>query len=167
MDISGIEFKFDDFFWMGSVDLPSWHGYRSFNESSELLSSDYPLMLRYEECETPPVPSRFSETIDWLINNAEYLHNQILEKILQEFGNESRMCGYSAKLDGLKTLNNATDIKQFVIPNIVYIHEANNGSVGKIGIRFSCRWDTDHELGLVIVDGEVSAFGYGSRAFEG
>jgi hypothetical protein len=167
MDISNIDFEYDGFFWMGSRDLPSWSGYRSFDSNPIELSSLMSIILICEDEDSTPDSKTFAPLINELLETEGALHQKVLDRILSEFGSETDLCGYDPKQDGLTNPVSSEELKSFIAPNVIYIHQRESESGAIYGFSFSCRWDEEHGIGILIENGNIVEYGNSSCAFEG
>lgn len=94
---------------------------------------------------------------DYLIDNQE----DILKVIIAEVYNY--YCEIYSNHE-VKDVENEADIVSSIMPVGIYIHNIEHEGIPYIGYEFSCKWDEEHGIGIVLYKKEIVSIGEGDTA---
>ena len=139
--------------------------YNSFNTAVDVIFRDTNDSIN--ECQ--------KRNYEELISKQEQLTSEILEAIFEYYKEAYKYYNEGFSLSNsltkeeieeyLPTPTTPANLKKFIEPSTVYIADGKECEEGTMGIYFSCTWDTEHDLGVVIRDWKVVQTGSGQVAF--
>lgn len=163
--------SWNDFFWQGEVNLPSWEGsqarggaYGAVNKSSP-SAGVYNLMLEPEDGEQP---SFFQESAyEYLLKNEKDIYKNVIEAILKKYPEwYSIFSEYVAETgeEMPETMDGLLITKHTGIANI-HILPVEREGMGYIGFELGCSWDEEHGIGVMLHGNRIIDIGGADTAF--
>ena len=111
-------------------------------------------------------PSRtHSNAVDFLRQNQEEILNEILTEIFKNYPKWQEIYDYprETKSDFMPNIYAPHELGRLLELQNIYI--LLSGRTAKIGFEFSCSWDMEHGLGVMMQSGKVLKIGSGEAAF--
>jgi hypothetical protein len=141
----GVNLTWSDFYWSGSPDV---------------LGATELLVATEDEQEIPPSPLQEAAWYDFLQSNSE-IHRRVLDAVFRYY-NEMRP-RYEAM--GIKWVEKMPKIlSPDFLENMIQLQSIAlswpySGDDVQIGLTYSCEWEVEHGLGVVLVNREVRTVG--------
>jgi hypothetical protein len=165
----------DDFFWTGEVNLPSWSGFQTrrgaYGSVSAAEPSDGTARLSVEpmdvDSRTPPTPEQIA-AFQHLLDNEASIAAAIGHALLAYYPGEREAYLDAYELeesDKLPVITEIADLRPLVGLSNVHVLSVNRDGVACIGFEFGCEWDDEHGAGVMTHRGRVIATGQADCSF--
>lgn len=141
----GVPLSWNDFYWTGS---PSDLG------MAELL------VATEDEQEVPPSPLQEAAWYDFIQNNGE-IQKRVLDALFRYY-NEMRPA-YEAMgnewVEKMPKIESPLLLENMIQLQSVALSWPYGGDDVQVGLTYSCEWEVEHGLGVVLVNGAVKTVG--------
>ncbi len=164
--------KWDEYFWVGNIRLPSWAGFQSrggdYGGSSSSKPSDGTVSLSVETEEmAEPSPAQIA-AMNYLLGHEAEIFAAISQAIVDEFPQIKADFGdwYTETTEKqLPDVKVANDLKKLIGVSIVHIQSDEERGESYIGFEFGCDWEEEHGLGVKTHHGRVIEVGPADVSF--
>lgn len=163
--------SWDDFFWRGEVNLPSWAGSQARAgaygavDSSSPSAGVYNLMLEPEDGEQL---SYYQEAAyEYLLKNENLIYTKVIEALLKKYPEWfSIFSEYVSETGGEmpKVMDSLLLTKHTGIANVHLLPVERDG-MGYIGFELGCSWDEEHGIGVMLHGNRIIDVGSADTAF--
>lgn len=143
------------------ISLPIWAKF--FGEESGVFAL-IPIDEYGEELEN--LDENMQNAVEFLQQNEQKILTNLLTKLLTEYPKMQEIYAYdeSKKADFMPDILDISGFANLLTLTEIFLLTNEQGKV-QIGFSFNCSWDTEHELGVMTLDGEVLDIGGAERAF--
>lgn len=163
--------SWDEFYWQGEVNLPSWAGtqarggaYGAVDSSSPSVGI-YSLMLEPEDGEQP---AYFQEmAYEYLLKNENIIYKKVIEALLKKYPDWYSIFNEYVAESGEempKSMDSLLIAKHTGIAN-VHILPVEHEGMGYIGFELGCSWDKEHGIGVMLHGDRIIDVGGADTAF--
>lgn len=145
------------------IELKHWKEF--FNEKNE----GFYYNLLDEDGEYICKPSKVQQQgLDYLQNNQELVLKNILETLLKKYSDLQKIYHYSEedKVDFMPDLNDIQGFAVLLSPGHFYVTSVVKDNHPYIGFIFSCSWDSEHGLGVMMHQDRVIGIEGADLAFD-
>jgi hypothetical protein len=167
------DFQRDGFFWTAQAQLPSWVGYQNRNGPYGSISSDEPsdglvtIVVEPEGGKESPLTEQERASVQgWLDHEAE-VASAVLEGLLAEYPRLQQLYGYEGaeRETYMPDVSRAEEFRQSIgLHNVHFVPLLKEG-LPYVGYEFSCTWDGEHGLGVLMHGSRVVEVGGADTAF--
>lgn len=91
----------------------------------------------------------------YLIENQSLILNSILDEVSLRYSELIKRYNYQK----------GSELKDIIVPETIFIMDVHREGMSYIGYEFSCAWEEEHDLGLMLHGTRVVAYGQGDTAF--
>lgn len=170
--------KWDGYFWVGQITLPSWKGFQSrggpYGSRSSKKASDGTARLNVavdddkledDDDRPPPTPAQVA-AMQHLLDNEAATASAVLQALFKRYPEEKE--AYEDAMDGEVTLADVTEPgglrKLMGLSNVHVLHVAK-GDVAYLGFEFGCEWEREHGAGVMTHLGRIVEVGQADASF--
>jgi len=166
--------RWDEYFWVGEVTLPSWSGFQTRRGWAMAFSSDSPsngtamLNVAPENHERRSHPTVDQEVaFKYLLDNEAAVAASILQALFDLYPDEK--ADYAgAYIDGaeedLPDITDPSGLRDLIgLTNVHVLSVAKDGAA-YVGFEFDSAWDEEHGAGVMTHQGRVIAVGGGDTS---
>ena len=104
---------------------------------------------------------------NYLVENQDQILKVIIDSIFNEYKNFIRLYEDQENEDNCSIfeIREKSKLKFLIQPKGIYIMDVSKNNMPYIGYEFSCSWDEEHDLGLMLYKTSVVDIGEGDVAF--
>lgn len=148
-----------DGFWSGSITLISWNQFFDKKMDIELNIGGDKTVESLEP--------RHILAYEYLMINQEKILQNILNELLAQYPSMQKEYEYEdEEMDEcMPDINDIQELKKIIKPRRIYILDIENNGVAYIGFHFYCRWDEEHDYGVMTHKERIVKMGGGDVAF--
>ncbi|MEO9822278.1 MAG: hypothetical protein ABJ370_06955 [Paracoccaceae bacterium] len=170
------KFEFDEFFWIATVTLPVWSGFRPKTEHfGEIESKDLErgtvqvLFAPEERGEEPLVESELGlvRVFDaYHVQQAGAVMRGLFEgypKILKDY-NEASYGDDLGEFPNPPDISSSDDLRSSIQLHTINIHPVERDGAPYVGYEFQCDWEEEHGLGVLMHKSRVVEIGHEDSA---
>lgn len=156
-----MEFTFNEFWWQADVRLPAW--------SDFIEGKTIELIFAPEGRDEAPMNANEVAHATWVLDNHEKQKPFLLNAVLEAYPDFRRQF-----FDGFDIEENDADLPSIisadVLPHLIAlekinVHQISKDGVPYVGYQFSCKWDEEHGLGILMHNERVVELGGADTAF--
>jgi hypothetical protein len=179
----------DLFSWEGRVQLPSWTGFATREaisgmsfRFSDLPEGIFELVVSPLDVARSKVPTHAqTRAFQHLLDNQETIRNTVLNGIFAVYGGwRENYYGEQISVDGGKTYKTGwelypsenmpeikapDELRRLISPSTIHVLAKEIDGFARIGFGFDCKWDGEHDLGVLTHKGNVVEVGQADTAF--
>jgi hypothetical protein len=160
--------KWDQFFWVGELVLPSWKGFQSRRGPYGSISSDKPsdgstrLSIKPVDSEerTIPTPAQTS-AFQHLLSNERVVAANVMKGLMDYCTGDEVDFGGPPPV-----VNDSNDMRRLVGLHSVHVLKVERDGSAYVGFEFGCEWDEEHGAGVMTHLGKVVQTGQADVSFE-
>lgn len=157
-----MEFTFKDSFWQADVPLPAW---ADFTKSDTTLVIFAPV----GRDETPPLSDKETALPQWLHDHHAQQKTALLNAVLAAYPEARRQFfddyDIDENEDDLPTIASVDGLPLVMALQEINVHQIEKAGVPYVGYQFSCKWDEEHGLGVLMHGDRVVEIGGAETAF--
>ena len=145
-----------------SVKLEYWKNF--FHEESE----DFYFEVLDKDCDfVKKLDEKHEGGLRYLRNNQEKILGGILDELLRKYTKLQKVYQYpeNDKIDFMPDVKNIKGFSDLLSPGIFYIISVYKDEIPYVGFSFSCSWDREHGLGVMMHKDKIVEFGEADVAF--
>jgi hypothetical protein len=160
--------KWDDFFWVGDVVLPSWAGFQSRRgaygaASSQMASNGIASLSIY------PVDrgARSNPMLEQVAAYQQLLENEakVADAVIRALVEYCPGHAYDGDDEDLLNVNQPAQLRPLIGLSSLHILKVVHHGMACIGFEFGCAWDEEHGAGVMTHNGRVIATGQADCSF--
>lgn len=156
-----MEFTFNQFWWQAQVPSSAW---ADFTPDKTTLLTFAP-----EGRDEAPLTTEEIVLATWVRDNLETQVAPILGAVFEAYPNWRRQyfedfCIEENKHD-LPTLTSTGSLKQVIELEEIHVHQISKDGIPYVGYQFSCTWDEEHGLGVLMHGKRVVEMDEAATAF--
>ncbi len=149
-----LDFQFDDIFWVAKATLPSWAGYQNRKSMHGVDVSDGSASITFApegRDESPLTPAELA-SVQWLLDSEAKQAAAVVNGVWAAYPRLQEAYGYvGADRDAfMPNLKSPADFRDLIGLLNVNIHPLMKDGLPYIGYEFSCAWDEEHGLGVLM-----------------
>lgn len=156
-----MEFTFDEFWWQADVQFPAWSGF-THGKTTKLTFAP-------EGRDEAPMGADEVALATWVQDNHEMQKPLLLNAVLEAYPNLRRQFfeDYDIKEneEDLPTIASANGLTKVIALEEINVHQIAKDGVPYVGYQFSCGWDEEHGLGVLMHDKRVVKIGGADTAY--
>ena len=156
-----MEFKFNEFWWQADVQFPAWSDFTQGDTTK--------LTFAPEGRDEAPMDADEVALATWVNDNHERQKPPLLTAVLEAYPDFRRQFfeDYDIKEneEDLPTNNSEDDLAKLIQLEEINVHQVSRDGVPYVGYQFSCGWDEEHGLGVLMHDNRVIEIGGSDTAF--
>lgn len=156
-----MEFTFNEFWWQVDVQFPAWSDFTP-GDTTELIFAP-------EGRDEAPMDADEVALATWVVGNHERQKPPLLNAVLEAYPDFRRQFfkDHDIKQNegGLPTITSEDGLAKVIALEQIYVHQISKNGVPYVGYQFSCSWDEEHGLGVLMLDRRVVAIGGADTAF--
>lgn len=149
----------NDIFWEGTVRLENWN---------KFYEEDLSLRLNVGgDCIVDKITDIHENGYNYLISKQQDILKVILDAVYEHYSTWQEEYGYDADEKELlmPDIFSSFELKTLLYPEKVFIMDIEINGVPYIGFKFTCKWDEEHGIGLMIYKDRVVKVGGSDTAF--
>ncbi|GEN68041.1 DUF6985 domain-containing protein [Chryseobacterium rhizosphaerae] len=152
----------DDYFEL-SIELKHWQTFFQ-KEDPEFY---YELLDEEDDYMDEPTPAQ-ENGLHYLQENQEVVLEKILAELLKQYPGLQKNYNYSEedKTDFMPDLKDIQGFAHLLSPTYFYVTSVVKDHYPYIGLGFSCSWDSEHGLGIMIHKDRIIEIGSAATAFD-
>lgn len=156
-----MEFTFNEFWWQADVQFPAWS---DFTQGNNIELTFAP------ECrDEAPMSADEVALATWVQDNHETQKPLLLNAVLKAYPDFRREFfeDYDIKEneEDLPTITSVDGLTKVTALEKINVHQISKDGVPYVGYQFSCSWDEEHGLGVLMHDKRVIEIGGWDTAF--
>ena len=153
----------DDDDFLDAVELEQWN---SFFGTEEFIQLEI-LADNDDEEEEVEITEEHENGIEYLKENQKKILESILTELLKVYPDWQKRYDYSEadKPDFMPDIKQISDFADLISPTSIYITSVFKDELPYIGFLFSCSWDREHGLGLMMHKERIIEIGGADKAF--
>lgn len=156
-----MKFTFDEFWWQADLQLSAWSGFTQGKTTK--------LRFAPEGRDKGPMSADEVALATWVPNNYEMQKPILLHAVLEAYPEFRRQFfeDYDIKEneEDLPTVASADGLSKVIALEEINVHQISKDGVPYVGYQFSCLWDEEHGLGVLMHDKRVIEIGGADTAF--
>lgn len=165
--------KWDEYFWVGRITLPSWAGFRSGRGRSKKLS-DGTVRLNVavddseldDDDERPPPSAAQVAAMRHLLDNEAAVAEAVLRALFERYPDEKEAYEDAAdEGDTLPEISDPSGLRTLMGLSNVHVLYVKKDDVAYIGFEFECGWEREHGAGAMTHLGRIVEVGQADAAF--
>jgi hypothetical protein len=166
--------KWNDYFWVASITLPSWAGFQSrqgpYNLIDTVIPSDGTIELWVATPDNELSMPSAEQVVAYqhLIEQQEYVRDALLQATFAKYPTwrEEYEEFYSAEEveEVMPHIQRQEQLKDLIGLGSVLIHTVAKDGVAYVGYEFGCNWEEEHGLGAMTHAGRIVEIGYADTA---
>jgi hypothetical protein len=161
--------KWEHFFWVGNVTLPSWAGFQARRGAYGSLSSRKPsdgtarlsIAPLDSKARSHPMPEQVA-AFQHLLENEATVANAVMGALVDYCPGEA----YDGDDEELMNVSNPADLRPLIGLSSAHVLNVVHDGMACIGFEFGCVWDEEHGAGVMTHSGRVIAAGQAACSFE-
>ena len=161
--------KWEHFFWVGDVLLPSWAGFQArrgaYGALSSRKASDGTARLSIapldSKARSHPMPEQITAFLH-LLDNESTVAGAVARALVDYCPGEA----YDGDDEELMNVSNPADLRPLIGLSSVHVLKVVHNGMACIGFEFGCVWDEEHGAGVMTHNGRVIATGQAVSSFE-
>jgi Domain of unknown function (DUF6985) len=168
--------RWEDYFWVSEVTLPSWSGFQTRRGWYGSVSDDSPsngtarLNVVPEDEERRSHPTVEQEVaFKYMLDHEAAVAASVLQALFNRYPDEKAAYAGDYSEDGAEeTLPDITDpsgLRALIGLSNVHVLSVVKDGAAYIGFEFGCAWDEEHGAGVMTHQGRVIAVGQADTAF--
>ncbi|WP_323772036.1 DUF6985 domain-containing protein [Antarctobacter sp.] len=156
-----MEFSFNRFFWQSKINLPAW---------SEFTGAR-PTVLTFapEGRDNAPLSAEELALVQWVSDNYAMQTPIILAAIFEAYPKFRRQFFEDHDIEeneeDLPLVTSAEGLARVMVLTDVFVPQISKDSVPYVGYQFSCEWDKEHGLGVLMHGSRLVEIGGADTAF--
>lgn len=156
-----MDFTYTGFWWQADVAFGAW--------SDFIQGDDIPLIFAPEGRDEAPMDASEGALVNWAKDNQVDQKSPLLRAILEAYPDFRRNYFEDYDIeeteDDLPTIVAEADLAKVMELQEIYVHQISKDGLPYVGYKFSCRWDEEHGLGVLLHNNRVVEMGGGDTAF--
>ena len=154
------KFKWDDYFWVTSANLPAWQGYQirngPYGSVSNAGRSDGTVQILFapEGRDDAALSEHEIELVKWVVDNQASVHDAMLEKLFEEYPAIREQALDSFGKDEAKKIlpkvRFPAQLKDLVGISSINVHKIGQDGKPFIGVELGCTWEVGHGVGILL-----------------
>lgn len=156
-----MEFTFNEDWWQTDVQFPAWSDFTQGNITELTFAPE-------GRDETPMSADEVALAI-WVQDNHEQQKPLLLNALLEAYPDFRRQYFEDYDIeeneDDLPTITSIDGLKKVIALEEINVHQISNDGVPYVGYQFSCSWDEEHGLGILMHNKRVVEIGGADTAF--
>lgn len=156
-----MEFTFNEFWWQSDVQLRAWSDFTQGNTTV--------LTFAPEGRDEAPMSADEVALAIWVHDNHEIQKPLLLNAVFDIYPEFRRQFleDYDLKEneEDLPTITSADDLASVIALEEINVHQISKDGVPYVGYQFSCSWDDEHGLGVLMHHKRVIEIGGTDTAF--
>ena len=156
-----MEFTFNEFWWQADVQFPAWSDFTQ-GKTVELIFAP-------EGRDETPMSAHEVTLATWVQDNHERQKPLLLSAVLEAYPDFRRHFfeDYDLKEneEDLPTITSASKLTKVIALEEIFVHQISKHGVPYVGYQFTCSWDEEHGLGVLMHDKRVIEVGGSDTAF--
>lgn len=156
-----MEFTFNEFWWQADVQFLTWADF-TYEDSIKLTFAP-------EGRDDAPMDAVEVALATWVKDNHESQKPSLLKAILESYPEFRRQFFEDFDIkeneEDLPTIASEDDLAKVIQLEEINIHQISKSGVPYVGYQFSCGWDEEHGLGVLMHDKRVVEIGGSDTAF--
>lgn len=161
--------KWNLYFWVGKVVLPSWAGFQARRGAYGAVSSNKPsdgtarlsISPLDDRARTPPMVEQVA-AFRHLMDNEEAIAAAVAQALVEYCPGDA----YDGDEEELWEVSEPNDLRPLVGLGTVHVLNVVRDGMACIGFEFGCVWDEEHGAGVMTHGGKVIATGQADCSFE-
>lgn len=156
-----MEFTFNEFWWQADVQFSAW---------SDFTGGETPkLTFAPEGRDDAPMSAEEVALAIWVQDNHEKQKPELLNAVLEAYPDFRRQYfeDYDIKVNEqeLPTITSVEGLTKVIALEEISVHQISKDGVPYVGYQFSCSWDEEHGLGVLMHDKRIIEVGGAETAF--
>ncbi len=156
-----MEFILNEGWWQADAQFPAWSDFTQGNTTELRFAPE-------GRDETPMSADEVALAI-WVQDNHEQQKPLMLNAVLEAYPDFRRQYFEDYDIeeneDDLPTITSIDALKKVIALEEIYLHQISKDGVPYVGYQFSCSWDDEHGLGILMHDNRVVEIGGADSAF--
>jgi len=157
----------EDLWWQTKVNLPTWSGFQSrddsygSNDSEESSNGDVTIVFAPEGRDIAPLTKDEIESVKWVLENEASLSKSLLSSLREAYPSLQEDYGYTEqnKIEYMPNIKCQDDFRNLIGLHSVNVHPIQKDGMPYIGFEFGCTWDPEHGLGVLMHGNRVVEIG--------
>jgi len=152
----------DEALYYNTIDLNNWQLF--FKEKKESINYS---ILDEDSNEINQHSAKHNNGIEYLKNNQTTILESILSELLNKYPELQKNYDYpeESKQDFMPDVTQIKDFANLLSPSAIYITSVFKDNIPYIGYMFSCSWDSEHGLGVMMHKNKIIEIGGADTAF--
>lgn len=166
--------RWDEYFWVGELRLPSWAGFQTRRGFYGSISSNQPsdgsarltVLTEDTSIRTSPTVEQVA-AFRFLLDNEQGVAASVLGAIFEKYPEEK-----AAYLDAfdegevdLPDIREPGELRSMIGLSNVHLLSMSHKGVAYLGLEFGCVWEEEHGLGVMTHQGRVVEVGGADTSF--
>src|SRR5262245_52042680 len=165
--------RWDQYFWVSEVVLPSWAGFRTrrgaYASVSSPAASDgtvgLSVMPADDARQTPPLPGQ-ARAFQYLLDHEAAIRDAVLRAVLDEYPAMQDSFGYDGEeADLMPDIQNPEQLRSLIGLSKIHVLTVTREALAYVGFEFGCTWDPEHGLGVMTHADRVIEVGGADASF--
>jgi hypothetical protein len=166
--------KWEQYFWVGEIKLPSWAGFQTRRGGYASVSSDTPsdgtarlsVTPEDDKSRTPPTPEQVA-AFRYLIDNEAGVAAAVGRALVEYYPGEkdAYLDAYDGEVEELPDISEPGELRSRIGLSSVHVLSVAKDGAAYIGFEFGCVWDDEHGAGVMTHVGRVVATGQAAVSF--
>ncbi|MEM5468572.1 DUF6985 domain-containing protein [Celeribacter marinus] len=156
-----MEFTFNEVWWQADVQLPAWSDFTKGGMAG--------LTFAPEGRDEAPMDADEVALTTWVEDNQERQKQPLLNAVLEAYPGFRNQFFENYDIDeneeDLPTITSEDGLATVIALEKINVHQISKDGVPYVGYQFSCRWDEEHGLGVLMHDKRVIEVGGTDTAF--
>ena len=156
-----MKFGFNGYYWQADVALPAWSDFTAGNTTS--------LTFAPEGKDEGPMRADEIALTTWVRDNHEMQKHLLLNAVLEAYPEFRHQFfeDYNIKenQDDLPMVTSADGLSKVIALEEIFVHQISKDGLPYVGYQFSCDWDEEHGLGVLMHHKRVIEIGGADCAF--
>jgi hypothetical protein len=160
--------KWDQFFWVGDVVLPSWAGFQArrgaYGAISSRKASDGTARLSIAPLDSTARSHPMLEQVaayQHLLENEAAVADAVVRALLEYCPGEA----YDGDDEELMNVSDPADLRPLIGLSSVHVLNVFHNGMACVGFEFGCVWDEEHGAGVMTHNGRVISTGQADCSF--
>jgi len=160
--------RWDEFFWVGEITLPSWAGFQTRRGPYAGISSVDPsdgtvrLSVAVEDRQPHTQPTQAqARAYQHLLDNEAVVCAEVLLALFRDYPEQQANYGD----DPLPDIDEPAGLKALLGLSQVHVLFESRDDVAYVGFEFGCVWDEEHGAGVMTHLGRIVEIGPASASF--
>lgn len=156
-----MDFSFNEFCWQANVKLPAWSNFTQGDTTK--------LIFAPEGRDGAPMDANEFALTAWVEENYEKQKPPLLNAVVEaypdfrdQFFEDHDM---EENEEALPTISSVDELTKVLALEQINVHQLSKDGVPYVGYQFSCKWDDEHGLGILMHDKRVVEIGWADTAF--
>ncbi|MGC1494289.1 MAG: hypothetical protein WA790_00660 [Sulfitobacter sp.] len=156
-----MDFSFEDFAWQATVQLSAW--------SEFTLASSIPLIFAPEDRDDTPLSIEEITLAEWVIKNQTIQKSILLDAVLKAYPEFRQQFFDDYDIEDNETdlpiITSTGNLPKVLMLQEVFVHQISKGDAPYVGYQFSCAWDDEHGLGVLMHNDRIVEIGGADTAY--